>query len=321
MFWTILLFAIGFVMLIKGGDWFVEASVGIAERLNMPKLLVGATIVSIGTTLPELMVSSLSAYNGHSQIAYGNAMGSIICNTALVSAITLIVAKQVVKRKDLIIPFLFFIISAAIYVSVSYTTGYFSRTVGIILLSIFVVYIIVAVYTAIKEPYDSEEGEKSSGFDTMWKNIVFLVIGATIIAIGSKLLIDNGTKIASALGVPESVIGITMVALGTSLPELITAIQALRKHQGNLSIGNIIGADLFNLVLVSGMAITIKPFSIPTASKFLGYNQSLILEIPIMILVLLILVVPSLIKKKTYKIQGIIMLTIYIGFITIQFIN
>lgn len=318
---NVFLFAAGFVMLIKGGDWFVDASVGIANRLDMPKLLVGATIVSIGTTLPEVMVSSMSALSGHSQVAYGNAIGSIICNTALISAITLMVVPQVVKRTTLIIPSIFFFLSALIYSIISYTTGYFSRTIGIIFLIIFVIYIVIAVYKAIKDPFDGNEDDEQLGFDQLWKNIIFLIIGAAIIAIGSKLLIDNGTEIAKSLGVPESVIALTMIALGTSLPELITAIQSIRKKQATLSIGNIIGANLFNIVLVGGMSITLNPFSVPTESKIWGYNSSLLLEIPLMLLVMIILVLPSIIKGKTYRYQGACLILIYISFVTFQFLK
>ena len=150
--------------------------------------------------------------------------------------------------------------------------------------------------------------------------IIMLAAGAALIAIGADLLVDNGTLIAQALGVPESVIALTFVALGTSLPELVTAITALAKGHGSLSLGNVIGANLFNLVLVSGVSMTLAPFSIPQESMIAGYNASLVLDLPVMFLVMCLLTLPALIKGKLYRLQGIALLMIYAVFCTVQFI-
>ena len=159
-----------------------------------------------------------------------------------------------------------------------------------------------------------EEKENSFG-----KNIVLLIIGAALIAVGADLLVDNGTLIAQALGVPESVIALTFVALGTSLPELVTAITSLMKGHGALSLGNVIGANLFNLVLVNGVSITLAPFSVPQSSMLFGHNASLVLEIPVMFTVMLLMTVPALIRGRLSRIQGIVLLLMYAGFCTIQF--
>ena len=315
---TILLFILGLAFLIKGGDMFVDSAVSVAKRFNLPELLIGATIVSIGTTLPEVMVSATGALQGNGAMAYGNAIGSIICNTSLISAITIAVSPSFVKRKDLVLPTIFFIISSIIYIFISYTTGFFSRTTGIILLSLFIIYISLQIRNALKDN-DSNQQSNNTTNTPLRRPIILLIIGATIIAIGAKLLVDNGIKLAEIIGVPDSVIGLTFVALGTSLPELITAIQSLIKGHGLLSLGNIIGANLFNLILVSGIAITLNPFAIPSTKMLFGYNASLILDIPVMVSVMSLLLIPAFIKEKLYRWQGILLLCIYALFIVVQF--
>lgn len=325
---AVILFAIGLVLLIKGGDWFVDGAVGIAHRYHIPEILIGATVVSIGTTIPEVMVSSIAAAVGQSQTAYGNAIGSVICNTALISAIT-ISAKSVaeVDTKTFRTPVIFFFLAAALYAGVAYTTGSFSRLIGIILLLIFVVYMTITVRQALKnrlvidpaEEAEVEKDEEKEKDSPLWKDILLLIIGAAIIALGANLLVDNGKIIAAGLGVPESVIALTFIALGTSLPELVTAITSLVKGHSSLSLGNIVGANLFNLVLVSGMAVTIRPFSIPADKLIAGMNASLVVDIPLMFFVMAFMTVPALITKKLRRYQGIILLLIYVTYVLFQF--
>ncbi len=320
MFVTICLFIVGLALLIFGGDWFVDSACGIARKFKIPEIIVGATIVSIGTTLPEVLVSATGASTGHGEIAYGNAIGSIICNTAIILAIVLAInPPKKVNKKTLVSPVIFFFVAAAFFVIISYTTGKFSRVVGIILLVMFVVYMVITIRAGIKNPEEaSAENIKNL---PLWRNILFLIIGAACIAIGAKLLVEEGTKIAQGFGVPESVIALTFVALGTSLPELVTAITSLVKGHASLSLGNIIGANLFNLVLVSGVSITIKPFTIPLEKLFMGMNASLVIDLPLMLIVMLLVCIPALIKGKLYRWQGIVLIILYAGFVTFQFIN
>ncbi len=317
----VLLFIVGLVCLIKGGDWFVDGSVGIARKFHLPELLIGATVVSIGTTLPEVMVSTTSALTGHGEIAYGNAIGSVICNTALIAAITIAIKPGVVNKKTLLTPVLFFFTAAVIYAGVAYVSGYFSSLVGAVLLIMFVVYMVTLVKQMKNSPPEegAEEEEEDEKEKSLGTNVFLLVIGAALIAVGANLLVNNGTLIAQALGVPESVIALTFVALGTSLPELVTAITSLLKGHGALSLGNVIGANLFNLVLVSGVSVTLAPFSIPQNSMIAGYNASLVLDIPVMFTVMLLLTVPALLKGKLVRAQGILLLAIYAAFCVVQF--
>ncbi len=314
----VLLFIVGLLCLIKGGDWFVDGATGIARRFKVPELLIGATVVSIGTTLPEVMVSTMSAVSGHGEIAYGNAIGSVICNAALIAAITIAVRPGKVDPKSLRVPVLFFFAAAALYAGVAYTTGYFSRPIGFVLLALFVAYMVCNVL-AMKNAPAPEEEEEAAEEMSFAKEIGLLILGAVLIAVGANLLVDNGTLIAQALGVPESVIALTFVALGTSLPELVTAITSLAKGHGSLSLGNVIGANVFNLVLVCGMSISVAPFSIPQNSTILGINSSLVMDLPVMFAVMLILTVPALLKGRLSRWQGVLMLCIYAAFCAAQF--
>lgn len=376
MSFQILLFVIGLLMLIKGGDWFVDSASGIARRFHLPELLIGATVVSIGTTLPEVMVSAQGAMAGSGGMAYGNAVGSIICNTSLIAALTVAIKPGRADRKALILPVSFFFGAAIFYVLVAYLLGDFARWVGIVLLCGFVVYMACTLLSMKGNKSDpEEEAEEAEEFAFSWKGlliealvsfvggafmfykggviryigialmalfavyailallrrkaekgmtmlreILFLVIGAAVIAGGANLLVDSGTYIATELGVPDTVIALTFVALGTSLPELVTAITALAKGHGALSLGNVVGANLFNLVLVSGIATAISPFAVPAESTIAGLPASLVLDLPVMMGVMLLLTVPTLIRGKLSRAQGILLLAVYAAFCTLQFV-
>ena len=312
----VLLFIVGLLFLIKGGDWFVDGASALARRFHLPELLIGATVVSIGTTLPEVMVSTMSALSGHGEIAYGNAIGSVICNAALIAAITIAVRPGKVDPKTLKTPVIFFFIAAAIYCVAAYGFGKFTRPMGFIMLAMFIAYMIVNVMQMKNAPAEPAEDVEEM---PLAKTLLLLVVGAVLIAVGANLLVDNGTLIAQAMGVPESVIALTFVALGTSLPELVTAITSLVKGHSDLSLGNVVGANVFNLVLVSGVSVSLAPFTIPQSATLFGINSSLVLDLPVMLLVMLILTVPALLKGKLSRAQGMILLAIYAAFCVVQF--
>ena len=317
---SVLLFLVGLLCLIKGGDWFVEGASALARRFHLPELLIGATVVSIGTTLPEVMVSTMSAVSGHGEIAYGNAIGSVICNAALIAAITIAVRPGPVDPKTLRTPVAFFFAAAAIYCVAAYGFGKFTRPMGLVMLALFVAYMAANVAQMKRAPAPAEgPAETAEAEMTMAKTLVLLVAGAVLIAVGADLLVDNGTRIAQELGVPESVIALTFVALGTSLPELVTAITSLVKGCSDLSLGNIVGANVFNLVLVSGMSVTIAPFTIPQSSTLFGVNSSLVLDLPVMLAVMVLMCLPALLRGKLSRVQGVGLLCIYAAFCAIQF--
>ena len=313
----VLLFIVGLLFLIKGGDWFVDGASALARRFHLPELLIGPTVVSIGTTLPEVMVSTMSALSGHGEIAYGNAIGSVICNAALIAAITIAVRPGKVDPKTLKMPVLFFFAAAAIYCVAAYGFGKFTRPMGFIMLAMFVAYIAANIRQMKNAP--AEEHEEEEETMPLPRMLMLLVLGAVLIAMGANLLVDNGTLIAQALGVPESVIALTFVALGTSLPELVTAITSLIKGHSDLSLGNVVGANVFNLVLVSGVSVALAPFTVPQSATIFGMNSSLVLEIPVMIAVMVLLTAPALVKGKLSRVQGVALLVIYAVFCGIQF--
>ena len=313
----VLLFIVGLLFLIKGGDWFVDGASALARRFHLPELLIGATVVSIGTTLPEVMDSTMSALSGHGEIAYGNAIGSVICNAALIAAITIAVRPGKVDPKTLKMPVLFFFAAAAIYCVAAYGFGKFTRPMGFIMLAMFVAYMAANIHQMKNAP--AEEHEEEEETMPLPRMLMLLVLGAVLIAMGANLLVDNGTLIAQALGVPESVIALTFVALGTSLPELVTAITSLIKGHSDLSLGNVVGANVFNLVLVSGVSVALAPFTVPQSATIFGMNSSLVLEIPVMIAVMVLLTAPALVKGKLSRVQGVALLVIYAVFCGIQF--
>ena len=181
----ILLFIVGLVLLIKGGDWFVDGATGLAHRFHVPEILIGATVVSIGTTLPEVMVSATSAVSGHGEIAYGNAIGSVICNTALIAALTIAIRPSEADRRSLRTPVIFFFIAAVFYAAIAYTNGAFTRLAGIVLLVMFAVYMVLTVRQSFRDTVQAGGADEAiDGTPSMGKDILLLVIGAAFIAVG-----------------------------------------------------------------------------------------------------------------------------------------
>ena len=315
---VILLFLLGLGLLIKGGDWFVDGATALARRFRLPEILIGSTIVSIGTTLPEVMVSTTSALSGHGEMAYGNTIGSVICNTALIAALSAAVRPGPADGKSLRLPAALFTAAAVAFGAVAYTTGQFSRAVGLGLLGLFLVYLILSVRKMRTAP--APEAAPAEPPAPLWCTLLGLVAGAAAIAWGADRLVDNGTRLAEALGVPEAVLALTFVALGTSLPELVTAVTALAKGHSALSLGNVIGANLLNLVLVTGTAATLAPFPLPQDGTLFGVNRSLALDLPVMAAVSLVLILPVLLRGRLYRAQGILLLAMYGAFCVAQFL-
>ena len=323
MLFSILMFAIGLVLLIKGGDWFVDGATGLAKRFNLPDIVVGATVVSIGTTLPEVMVSTTGALAGSGAMAYGNAIGSIICNTALIAAISIAVNPGPVNVKSMKTPAIFFFMSAAIYCVAAYGLGTFPRWMGFVMLAIFVVYMVMTVRNGLKNPDAASDEEEEGGKPkALWQELLLLIVGAAVIAVGADLLVEHGQIIALGLGVPETVVALLFVALGTSLPELVTTITSLKKGRASLGVGNVIGANVFNLVLVSGVAVSLAPFDVPVENTLLntGLNLSLVFDIPVMLGVMSLMIFPAMARKKLGRWQGITLLCIYAAFCVCQFV-
>lgn len=307
-FLPILLFLVGIICIVKGGDWFVEASSGIARASGIPKFIIGATIVSIATTLPELLVSTLAALEGKTEMAIGNAVGSVSANTGLILAFSLICVPMVMKRKQFMFKGILLLITmTALYLfSMSGTLN----IVGIIFLFLILG---VFVYDNIKEARNEDLKEAKESFTKQqWtKNIIFFIIGAIGIVIGSQLLVDNGSLIAVMMGVPENIIALTMIAIGTSLPELVTAITAIVKKEGSLSVGNIIGANIIDTALILPLCALIGGGTLAVSP------QAIALDIPIGILLAGIVLVPAFITQKFSRWQGIVAIIVYIAYVVV----
>ena len=312
----VLLFCLGLILLIRSGGQFVEQAAAIARRLHMPEVLIGATIVSLGTTLPEVMVSARSALGGHGEIAYGNAAGSVICNAALIGGIAIAAQPGGTRRRALWLPTAFFFGAAAVFGITVYGSGWFSRGIGLLLLLLLAVYMLLALQDARRSA--RQQNKMAADTCPLAARILWLAVSALLVAVGAELLVDNGVVIARSIGVPESVIGLTFVALGTSLPELTTALVSLGRGHSGLSLGNILGANLLNLTLVSGLAAVLRPFAIPENTAFGGLNLTRWLDYPVMLLVMGILCVPVLASGKTSRWQGGVLLMLYAAFCFVQ---
>ena len=304
-------FLIGILLIVKGGDFFVDAAAWLAEISGIPKLIVGATVVSVATTLPELLVSLMAAVQGKVDMSVGNAVGSVTANIGLIMAISLICMPGAIRRKDYMVKSLSMLGAAAIIV-VSGRLGEIGLLLSAALLVIFAFFITENVSAASAAVASKGAARvrraKPSGREVL-TNVVKFVLGAAGIVIGAQLLVDNGSELARFAGVSERVIGVTIIAVGTSLPELVTTITAIVKKQAALSVGNILGANIMDLTmimplcaLVSGKALPISPASAR-------------LDLPACLLVGLVAVVPALLREKFSRWQGLLLLAIYAGYL------
>jgi len=302
-FLAVILFVVGVALVIKGGDWFVDAAGWIARAANIPSFIVGATIVSFATTLPEMILSVMASLEGKNDMAVGNAIGSVTANTAMIMALSMVFLTIVAKRTDYLKQCILLIIAAAL-LWIGCLKGTMAPWAGFVLIAVFVAFMVVNVITAKRQPAVEEEKIQITKNDII-KNILLFIVGAAGIVLGSNCLINGGSEIATALGVPERVIAVTMVAIGTSLPELVTTITAIRKKESSLSIGNIIGANIIDLSLILPVCTFVS------SGKFAVSESCLNLDFPICLIVTLIAVLPIMIKEKAYKAQGILLLIVY----------
>jgi cation:H+ antiporter len=325
---TIILFIIGFVIIVKGGDWFVEAAVWVAEVTGVPKMLIGATIVSLATTLPEFFVSVIAVANNHQGLGVGNAMGSVICNTGLILALSIFIRPTAVERrlfyKKFVIMFL-----ALIILFIESLNRSISRWESIPLFVMLAVFIYFNVHHVKKS--NLERQKEIMHLDTRKKeatvNVIKFIIGGAGIVAGAELLVNSGVNIAGALGVSDGVIGVTVVALGTSLPELVTTITSLKKKHTEMGIGNIIGANILNITmvlstcaLISNGPLLIEPEYIPLLSRVMP--RAIFIDIPVAAVLFILLIVPPLLfKGRLKRLQGALMLAVYIAFLTFLIIN
>ena len=296
----ILLLALGFTMLIKGADWFVDGASGIATKFGIPQLVIGLTIVAMGTSAPEAAVSISAAISGNADITIGNIVGSNILNIFIILGIsavitTLAVASSTIKYET---PFMILVTILLLVLGLDKTIGLID---GIILIIAFIAYL---TYLFIMAKNNKEEQPEAKQM-AIWKAILLTIIGLALIILGSNVTVDAATAIAKAFGVSERFIGLTIVALGTSLPELFTSVSGARKHNADIAIGNIVGSNIFNILFVVGISSIIIP--VPFASNF-------IFDTIVAIIAAALLLICCLKTKSLKRPAGILMLICYAAY-------
>lgn len=298
---SLFLLVIGFVLLVKGADWFVEGSAAIARKLNIPELVIGLTIVAMGTSLPEAAVSITASLNGNAGIAVGNVAGSNIMNVLIILGITSVITTIRIQKSTIRMEIPFLILVSAVFLGFGMTGNRLSGLEGVGFWALFVVYLVYLYVMSQRNESDPAEDEKPMN-RPVWQCLILLVISAIMIIKGSDLIVSGATDIAKVIGLSDRIIGLTIVAFGTSLPELVTCITAARKNKADLAIGNIVGSNIFNILFVLGTASLITP--IPFESKF-------IVDAAFGIAAAVILWLGSFRKRELARPAGIFMICVY----------
>ena len=332
------LLAVGIALIVKGGDFFVDAASWIAEISGLSPLLVGATVVSVATTLPELIVSIIATARGSVEIAVGNAVGSVVANLGLIMAISLLFMPGKVDRKQylfksiLLLVACFNLLMVGLFGGIKDGNHVMNVGLGVVILELFVVFIFENVLSAVKmmkapknalasdstgqnvtiDGAEDEQEPVKKDKKTVIINILKFIGGAAGIIGGAELLVSNGQKLALAAGVPEGVIAVTLVAIGTSLPELVTTISAIVKKKASISVGNIIGANIIDMTLILPVC------SMVSGGALVFPLQSLYFDIPFCLGLAAIAVVPMLLTKKFHRWQGAALLAVYAAYLTLR---
>lgn len=345
---TVFLFIVGLFLIIKGGDWFVESASKIAEITGVPQFIIGATIVSIGTTLPELITSAIAASEGNVDIAIGNAVGSVNANIGLIMAVSLLFMPHPFDKKTYLFKGLTMIVSIVVLFLIS-IKGEMNAYLSIILLVIFIIFMVENIVSGKKqlarpakpdnnglkpavveieeaklaeEKFDKETGTTEKSAESckkertkiIVKSIIMFIIGAAFIVGGAQHLVTFGSKLAGYMRIPERIVAITLVAIGTSLPELVTTITSIAKKKHDLSIGNIIGANIIDLCLILPICAMI------TGGILTVPHNSLYIDMPFCIGFAALAILPGLIFKKFTRTQGVVLLCAYIAYMTVSII-
>lgn len=314
--WAMLgmIFLAGIILIVKGGDWFVDAASWIAEVSGIPKLIVGASIVSLATTLPELLVSAMAASQGKVDMAVGNAVGSVTANLGLIMAVSIICMPVAIRRGDYLVKALLMLVAAGI-LTWGGGRGEVGWSLSLPLLGIFAVFTYENLHAAYRAMRFSGPGDLGPLCEAMpRKRAVFFQcvkfsIGAVAVVIGADLLVDSSSAIARLAGVSERIIGVTIVAIGTSLPELVTTVTAIVKKQSALSVGNILGANILDLTLILPLSALISGQTLPVSAA------SARIDLPACLLVGAIAVIPAMVTARFRRWQGFALLAVYSGYV------
>lgn len=306
---TLLLFILGFILITKGADIFINNTVEIGKKTNISELILGATIVSFATTLPELTVSLYASIDGHTTMSLGNAVGSIICNTGLILGLVAVISPFKVDKKMFLSKSILLIVSVLALLLIG-LDGLITRGDALILILILVVFLVNNYRSVTKSSNQISNERNKHEFRKieLFKISIFFILGLVMMVVGSKLLVETGVKIASFIGIPQGVISLTVIALGTSLPELVSCMTAIKKKHHAISVGNILGANILNIVSI--ISISAIPNNIPVLS------QNMKIDFPFMVIILLILIVPTIKKHKLYRFQGMLMIGAYLAYLS-----
>ncbi len=302
-----ILFSVGLLIITKGADWFTDGAVGVAEITGIPKVIVGATLVSLATTAPEFCVSVIAAWLEHPATSVGNAIGSIICNIGLILSVAFLIepvslAKEDVLRKGL------FMLGLGVLILLLSWDGKIDRVEGVALFALVPVFLWFSMKRGTWTDFDFG----SAMMDREKQHIgLRFIAGSIAVVLGSVLLVQNAVHLARAMGVPELVIGLTLVAIGTSLPELITAVSASLQGHGDMAVGNVMGANVLNIAWVLGGASLITPLGIE--------RQSFVLDFPFMLLLMLMFLLLALWKRGMGRRAGFVLLAGYGCYLTLMF--
>lgn len=295
----LVLLALGFVMLVKGADWFVDGAAGIAERFGIPQLVIGLTIVAMGTSAPEAAVSITSALQGSAGITIGNVVGSNILNILIILGLTAMITSVAVQASTVKIEIPYMILITALLLGLGYTGNEIGRLEGVVLWLAFLVYLAYLLRMATKNKEEADLEEHSA---PLWKELLMVAVGIVLIVWGSSIAVDAASAIARIAGLSERFIGLTIVALGTSLPELVTSVSAARKGKADIAIGNIVGSNIFNILFVVGTTALITPVT---------FESKFVIDTLISIAAAVLLFVCVFKKRKLSRIDGIVMLVAY----------
>lgn len=307
----------GFVLLIKGADFFVEGSSATAKKLNIPPIIIGMTIVAMGTSLPETSVSVTASLAGKNDLAISNAIGSNIFNLMVVAGLCAVLRPLPIDRVTLRRDFPFSVLAAAVLFGFGAFAGNISRIAGVVLLIFFAFFLFIMTKSALASRHSTSANESESNEDDIknlpgWRCLIYIIGGIIAIAVGGKMVVEGASDIARSFGMSDNLIGMTIVALGTSLPELVTSVVAAKKNEIDMALGNVIGSNVFNVLLVLGIAAVISPIS---------FTQQNGVDILFLIGTSLLVLAYCIPKKKLLRWQGLSMVAVYAGYTVYLFIR
>ena len=307
---SVFLLLVGFVLLIKGADFFVDGSSSLAKLIGIPSFVVGLTVVAMGTSAPEAAVSITAGIQGSNEIAISNVVGSNIFNLLVVAGVCALIKPYAIEGIMLKRDFPVNIAISGVLLALMLIGSALGLIDGLILLAVFVLYNAVVIYTAFKNRETQTEEEEKKLSPVM--SVVAIVGGLAAVILGGQLVVDNATEIAKVMGLSETFIGLTIIAIGTSLPELVTSIVAAKKGESGLALGNVIGSNIFNILLIMGLSSSITPIAVDTSA---------VINVIVMSAVTLLVFISCVVKKGMGRVVGTLSVLTYVGYTVYLLMN